>query len=253
MTWCLSAQHMTWCLSAQRWALLAFLCLLNCGCQQDFPPDAAVIEPAAPADDIARATAPLEAPAERDLGKKLGGSLFPATGMFGGGPEFSDAELKRLVAELPPGITKLDLKMTKLSDAGLAPLQSADRVTEVYLPPQVTDAGLVHLAGMKNLEFIILEDARVTGSGLSSLHELPRLKRLFLNGAAVTDAGLVNLAGLTALEEIDLTNAKITDASLPILMQLPNLRSLDLTGSQVTRQAVSAFQAGRPDVVVNGP
>ena len=71
---------------------------------------------------------------------------------------------------------------------------------------QVTDAGLVHLAG------------------------LTALKTLWLATGQITDAGLVHLAGLTALKTLTLYDTQVTDVGVAELQQaLPNC-SIDTLG-----------------------
>lgn len=62
----------------------------------------------------------------------------------------------------------------------------SDGVVNQYHNNGVALEGLEHIAGMKNLTFLILEDARVSGQGLSHLRKIPNLKRLFLNGAGTS-------------------------------------------------------------------
>ena len=65
---------------------------------------------------------------------------------------------------------------------------------------RITDAGLVHLAGLTSLELLDLSRTRVT------------------------DAGLVHLAGLTNLKVVDLSGTRITDEGVSALMRTrPNL------------------------------
>ncbi len=64
---------------------------------------------------------------------------------------------------------------------------------------QITDAGLVHLAGLTSPQ------------------------DLNLYGTQITDAGLVHLEGLTSLQTLHLFNTQITDAGLAKLREtLPN-------------------------------
>ena len=65
---------------------------------------------------------------------------------------------------------------------------------------KVTDAGLVHLKGLTNLNFLGISGARVTDSGLVHLKGLTSLHTLSLSYNNVTDAGLVHLNGLTNLQ-----------------------------------------------------
>ena len=102
---------------------------------------------------------------------------------------------------------------------------------------QVTDAGLVHLKGLTNLEVLSLEGTQVTDAGLVHLKRLTNLRWLDLSDTQVTDAGLVHLKGLTNLgrpvhlkgndltnlARLSLGNTEVTDAGVEKLQQaLPN-------------------------------
>ncbi len=52
----------------------------------------------------------------------------------------------------------------------------------------MTDAGLEHLSGLKNLQLLDLTGTPVTDAGLKHLKELKNLRRLLLNRTQVTDA-----------------------------------------------------------------
>ena len=87
------------------------------------------------------------------------------------------------VAELE----KLGAKITK-DDQG--------QVIRVNLyATRITDAGLVHLKGLTNLQ------------------------DLKLGGTKITDAGLVHLKGLTNLQELHLSDTQVTDAGLAAMQQ----------------------------------
>jgi len=62
---------------------------------------------------------------------------------------------------------------------------------------QVTDAGLVHLAGLTALEELRLYDTEVTAAGLVHFQKMPALERLYLSGYfssdLFTDADIANL------------------------------------------------------------
>ena len=72
--------------------------------------------------------------------------------------------------------------------------------------PQVTDARLIHLKGLTNLETLELGDTKITDAGLVHLKGLTNLQELSLHYTQVTDAGLVNLKGLTKLKMLNLGN-----------------------------------------------
>eukprot|EP00808_Paulinella_micropora_P012378 g35587.t1 len=70
----------------------------------------------------------------------------------------------------------------------------------------LTDAGLVHLAGLRTLRHLDLAGCRfLTDAGLKHLADLDQLQRLSLRGCRrLSDAGLKHLAGLHQLEHLDL-------------------------------------------------
>lgn len=102
------------------------------------------------------------------------------------GAVFGDAELERL-ASLPENIESLNL-------SGSA----------------VTDAGLAHLAGMKNLVRIDLSNTKITDAGLAHLGDLPRLHYLNLYGARITDEGASLLARIPSLRRVFLWQTGVT-------------------------------------------
>jgi hypothetical protein len=55
----------------------------------------------------------------------------------------------------------------------------------------VTDADLVHLHGLTNLEALELNDTKITDAGLKQLKGLRGLEVLFLEDTDITDGGLV--------------------------------------------------------------
>jgi hypothetical protein len=100
--------------------------------------------------------------------------------------------------------------------------------------PGVTDAGLVHLAGLGRLEVLSLTGTDVNDAGLAHLRGLKRLRELNLSGTAkVKGPGLALLAGLPQLRYLDLNETGVGDEALRHLPELPAVRALTL-GGQVT-------------------
>jgi Leucine-rich repeat (LRR) protein len=64
---------------------------------------------------------------------------------------------------------------------------------ELSLPDQVTDAGLLHLAGMRSLTILFLEGTQISDAGLAHLKGLSNLQKLYLGNTRVTDAGVADL------------------------------------------------------------
>jgi hypothetical protein len=110
----------------------------------------------------------------------------------------------------------------------------------------VTDAGLVHLAGLRELKELDLYGCRISDGGIPSLRGLTHLRRLNLLGAKISDEGLDALAGMEELEELNLYRSEITNAGLERLKKLKKLVSLDLRYSRVTRTGVEGLRAAVP-------
>jgi hypothetical protein len=104
---------------------------------------------------------------------------------------------------------------------------------------KVTDVGMGQLATLRNLETLDLHGTQVTNAGLTHLTGLRKLKRLYLYDTQITDAGLIHLAGLAQLEHLDLSRTPTTDYGLAHLAGLAELRSLYLYNNHVTDKGIS--------------
>jgi len=149
----------------------------------------------------------------------------------------------------------LRLTDTKVTDVGLAHLQSMTSLKTFFPPPGITDvglarigrisslnylwitwspitnAGLTHLTHLKDLETLTLDcaDARnVTDEGVSEILKLPRLKKLSLFGTGISDEGLARLTTLQTLEALDLAGKRFTWDGLACLKRVPALKELGL-------------------------
>jgi len=97
----------------------------------------------------------------------------------------------------------------------------------------VSNDGLRHLAGLRELRSLNLSDAlAIDGRGLAHLRGLPWLRYLMLDATSVGDEGLEYLRELPALERVLLAGTKVTDAGLAgasVLRQVasPSLRTND--------------------------
>jgi len=75
---------------------------------------------------------------------------------------------------------------------------------------KVSDAGLVHLAGMTRLESVNLSNTNVSDAGLAHLGRMPSLAGLNVTGTKVTDAGLVHLKPLPKLTKLNVSGTAVT-------------------------------------------
>jgi Leucine Rich Repeat (LRR) protein len=114
-----------------------------------------------------------------------------------------------------PRLTSLYIdEAPNVSDAGLGHVAPLKKLYHLSLRcPQITDAGLIHLTGLLELDDLELKSDLITDAGLVHLKKLPRLRQLALGGNGITDAGLIHLKGLL-LYRLNLACDNITDAGL---------------------------------------
>ena len=128
---------------------------------------------------------------------------------------------------------------------------SAGEVVDVItISNDVTDMELVHLKGLRSLQWLDLSHTKVTDAGLVQLKRLTQLERLILDGTQVTDVGLVHLESLTKLELLDLSGTEVTDAGLVHLLHLNKLKTLGLFETKVTERGVRELQKALPNVEI---
>jgi hypothetical protein len=144
----------------------------------------------------------------------------------------SITEIKRLGGRVETVPVGPDWLRSIVSDEAMA---GYDHMSAVYLPnTEVTDAGLVHIKGLTDLETLILNNTQVTDAGLVHLKGLTNLRELDLNHTQVTDSGLVHLKGLHQLVVLELIGTEVNDAGLVHLNELTNLVVLCLGNTDVT-------------------
>lgn len=128
----------------------------------------------------------------------------------------------------------------KFTDATLPYLvKHLGEVEGLTLQSRISDEGLRHVAGLKNLRRLDLGGdlggkERLNGSGLADLKELTNLEEIDLGKTGVTDAALGHLQGLANLRSLNLGQTGITDAGLVHLQGLRSLRKLSLAETRVT-------------------
>jgi endonuclease YncB( thermonuclease family) len=151
----------------------------------------------------------------------------------------------------------------RVTDDHLAHLRAFPHLRSVAIPnkPFVTDAGIVHLADLDQLEDVVLNGTAVTAEAavrllkgrtrmlrlslmnvplgdddLAALGHLTELRDLSLRGTRVTDRGAERLKAFAKLRSLNLAtrDARITDAALPHLKNLADLEYLDLDRTGIT-------------------
>ncbi len=145
-----------------------------------------------------------------------------------------DTDLVRVAAL--PGVQRLDLGHTRITDLGLRHLRdlSSVRSLNLGLAEQITDEGVQHIKGWKSLQQIELKATAVTDSTMELLSRLPALTDISVSYARVTDTGMSFLVRLPGLSRLTIGGNRITEIGLQSLRALPRLRALDLGGQQRT-------------------
>jgi hypothetical protein len=134
---------------------------------------------------------------------------------------------------------------------GLAQNSEAREIDFHLRGDTLTDAGLVHLAGLRNVVNLHVGGTRISDVGLVHLKGLSSLRRLHLENTEVGDAGLSHLKGLGNLEYLNLYATQVTDKGLSHLVGLKKLKRLYLWQTKVTEEGVEKLQASLPDLVIN--
>jgi hypothetical protein len=152
---------------------------------------------------------------------------------------------------------------------GLAEIENLKGLRVLWLGQIATDAALVHVAGLTNLEELHLQghrDGTYTDAGLVHLANLRQMKQLSIYSRSVTDAGLAHLSRMSDLEHLTLdgcplsddamhqiavfrrlktlrmTGLHVSDAGLEPLSTLPHLNTLTLNAPQITGAGFSHFR-----------
>lgn len=119
----------------------------------------------------------------------------------------------RVLGRLPK-LRNVQLRLTKVSDAGLAELAKCQSLTILDLSgTRVSDAGLVHLTKLPHLETLRLgisnEGTNVTDEGLKTVGKLSELTWLDLSSTTITGRGLAHLSGLKKLKTLALDSTDV--------------------------------------------
>jgi hypothetical protein len=110
----------------------------------------------------------------------------------------------------------------------------------------LTDAGLVNIKGMTQLQTLNLLFTTIGDAGVDNIRGLSLLQSLDLTETQVTDAGLERLEGLTRLEDLRLGKTNITDAGLVHLKGLGQLQTLYLWDTKVSDAGIEDLQKSLP-------
>ena len=139
-------------------------------------------------------------------------------------------------------LESLNIISTKFNDAWMAPIGKLTnlKVLRFTNNGKITDAGMVQLAGLKNLETLSIVGTHITGKAYAQFEGFTKVTRVSHRGSSIDDEGLRQLCDhLPNLESLSLAHAKFTDAGAPHLAKLTKLKGLELGTSKATPQALT--------------
>ena len=141
-------------------------------------------------------------------------------GLFG--TAVTDEELAELARSQALGaVRELNLGETRISDNGLACLRHLPEVNVLWLQYNkvVGDEGMEHVATLRELCSLDLQQT------------------------SVSDAGVARLVGLSQLRSLDLSGTRVTDGVIESLRKMPALRSVYLGETAVTAEGAEQIRA----------
>jgi outer membrane protein assembly factor BamB len=170
----------------------------------------------------------------------------------------------------------LDLTGSRITDAGLAHLlhieklvvlglEVCDGVTDEgcttlgqmtqlkslslkktgFEPDCITNVGLGHLAGLHQLQVLILYGNRINDEGTKALESLVELRQLDMSLLGISDESLVHLQPLKKLERLELLYSEgfggtnLTNGGMATLGSLSQLKYLNLVGAKISDQGLA--------------
>jgi hypothetical protein len=140
-----------------------------------------------------------------------------------------------LDAEVVEDVTQLDASGLHFGDAELRHVARLKNLRTLYLDDtEITDAGMGHLKGLTELDVLALHGTNINGEGLANLSALPKLRVLNLSNCPITDDSLAHIKGLTSLETLAFRDTKITDRGFAHLAGLTKMIVMNIDRCRIT-------------------
>lgn len=134
-------------------------------------------------------------------------------------------------------LESLNVIATKASDEWIAPLGQLVNLKTLRFTNngKLTDAGMAHFAGLKNLESFSFVGTAITGRAYAKCDSWTHVTKVSHRGSSIDDEGLKQLCEhLPNLESISLAHAKFTDAGAVNFEKLTKLKGLEIGAHDAT-------------------
>jgi hypothetical protein len=142
-----------------------------------------------------------------------------------------------------PDLERAKLGTPDITDAGMKHVAVLKKLRWLDLEASaVGDDGIAALAGLESVEDISLKRTGIGDAAFAALARMPNVKHIRAAQTYVSDAGLEHLKGKANLVVLDLRDCPtISDAGLAHLAGLSKLRDLKVWGSQITSAGMEAI------------
>jgi serine/threonine protein kinase len=121
---------------------------------------------------------------------------------------------------------------------------------------QITDAGLLHLTTLPDLDTLEVNGCKLTDAGMEAMNQMPRLTWLDVSRTGISDKGLLAWKKPANLRLLRASfNPKLTDAALGGLVDLSDPQVLEFAGTKVTPAGAEKLRQRFPrcSVVISMP
>lgn len=143
-------------------------------------------------------------------------------------------------------LESLNIISTKFSDEWMPPIGKLTNLKSLRFVNngRLTDAGLEHLAGLKQLESFSYVGTGMKGHAFAKFAGWNKLTRCSFRGSSIDDEGLRLICErFPQLESLVLAHAKFTDAGAPSLAKLTQLKGLELGTHDATPSSLQHITA----------
>lgn len=164
--------------------------------------------------------------------------------------EVRDADMQRFVGA--DSIVHIDLaSLPALTGEGLKPLRNLENLAQIHINQVGAGDGLHHLSQLENLSTLRFLNSDLSNDGLLHVAGLTSLEYLWLDGnARISDSGIRHLSGLRELRGLSLSGSAVSDGCVVFLRDMPYLQELFLHETSVTDKGEANLKADHPDLEI---
>jgi hypothetical protein len=192
----------------------------------------------------------LQGPAASGAGYKLLADLPSLSAIIFDGFIGGDAAIQ--AAARNNHLIGISAKNMPISEAAMAAIGGNTSVPNVSLD-KITDgltpSGVAHLARMKKLAALYLNDCPISDAVAAELGKIAGLARLTISKSELTEAGIASLSNLRNLADLQINSPPTTPGAIAAFKKMRSLKSLRV-GGQLPADELDKLRAGLKGVEV---